>query len=247
MCHNEAKIMNDVNKQQILQDFSTWVRDEFAVAHKANTVKLASLAEFSVNPFLWSYLAYYLNGRADAKSLAEVLILPRVLGTSVNTIFGTRFQQFVTRYFENTFGSTTPGIDIEFIDKVDGRKKYCQLKAGPNVINHDDVISIRNHFGSAKRLARTNNMDVIDTDFMFALLYGEEHQKNGFITLIEKDWPVVIGQEFWYHFTGDVDFYKDLIQTISEIANEFDMKDTVQDTINSLAADITLKYPEIVE
>jgi hypothetical protein len=26
------------------------------------------------------------------------------------------------------------GIDIEFIDAIDGRRKYCQAKLGPNTI-----------------------------------------------------------------------------------------------------------------
>ena len=30
-------------------------------------------------------------------------------------------------------------MDIEFEDALDGSHKYCQLKAGPNTINKDDV------------------------------------------------------------------------------------------------------------
>lgn len=236
--------MDNIDKHQILKDFSNWWRNEFAKAHKTNTVKLESLAEFNVNPFLWSYLAYYLRGKADARSLAEVLVLPRALGTSVNTIFGARFQQFVTRYFKDALGSTTTGIDIEFEDKLDGRKKYCQLKAGPNVINKDDVTTIDNHFKTARRLARTNSLSVNDTDFVFGLLYGETGQKSAFIRTIEKDYPVYMGQEFWHHFTGDPDFYSDLIQTIGSIANEFDMQEIVEQTIDKLAASIQREHPE---
>lgn len=239
--------MNPVDKQAILSDFLTWWRDEFAVAHKSRVVALSSLSEFNVNPFLWSYLAYNLRGKADARSLAEALVLPRALGTSVNTIFGTRFQQFVTRYFQDTFGSTTPGIDVEFIDKIDGRKKYCQLKAGPNVINYDDVVTIKEHFGKARRLARTNSLQVSDTDYVFCLLYGEPEQNNAFIRSIELDYPVFTGKDFWHHFTGDEDFYNDLVQAVSEIANEFDMKETIEETIEQLALGIKAKYPDLIE
>lgn len=233
-------------KQKILADFTSWWRDELVVAHKANTIKLAKVSEFNINPFLWSYLAYYLRGKADAVSLAEVLIFPRALGTSINTSFGTRFQKFVTSYFKDTFGSTTSGIDIEFEDKVDGRKKYCQLKAGPNVINKDDVKTVKDHFGAARRLARTNSLEVNDTDYIFCLLYGEPEEKSSFIRAIETDYPVYIGQEFWHHFTGDEGFYSDLVRAIGEIANEFDMKDTVKDTVKKLAADLTKTYPDII-
>ncbi len=234
-------------KQKILQDFTSWWRNELVVAHKANTVKLAKVSEFNINPFLWSYLAYYLKGKSDAKSLAEVLILPRALGTSINTSFGTRFQKFVTNYFKDTFGSTTSGIDIEFEDKLDGRKKYCQLKAGPNVINKDDVKTVKDHFSAARRLARTNNLSVSDTDYIFCLLYGKLEEKSTFIRTIETDYPVFIGQEFWHHFTGDEDFYSDLIQTIGAIANEFDMKDTIEDTINKLGEDISENYSYLIK
>ena len=239
--------MEPVSKQQILKDFTAWWRDEFAVAHKANTTKLAFLSEFTINPFLWNYLAYYLRGNSDARSLAEALILPRALGTSVNTIFGTRFQQFVVRYFKNTYGSTTPGVDIEFEDRVDHRRKYCQLKAGPNVVNNDDIKTVVDHFDSLRRLARTNHADVRDTDCIFGLLYGKPEEKSGVIRTIERSYPVFIGQEFWYHFTGDEEFYNDLIQAIGEIANEFDLSDVVEDTIEKLSQDIKEKYPEMTE
>lgn len=49
-------------------------------------------------------------------------------------------------------GSVGGGIDIEFVDSFDDRKKYCQLKSGPNTINKDDVITIKNHFQGIKTL-----------------------------------------------------------------------------------------------
>lgn len=239
--------METINKQQILQDFASWWRDEFAASHKANTIKLSSLSEFTVNPFLWNYLAYYLRGKSDARSLAEALILPRALGTSVNTIFGTRFQQFVVHYFKDAYGSTTPGVDIEFLDKIDGRRKYCQLKAGPNVVNHDDIKTVVDHFDSLRRLARTNHNDVRDIDCIFGLLYGQPEERSGVIKKIEKAYPVFIGQKFWHHFTGDENFYHDLIEAIGKIANEFDLSDVVEETIEKLAEDISKEYPEIAK
>lgn len=239
--------MNEVNKQKILEDFKTWWRDELAVAHRVNTVKLVDSTEFTINPFLWNYLAYYLNGKADARSLAEVLVYPRVLGTSINTIFGTRFQDFVTKYFLDTFGSSTSGIDIEFIDKIDGRKKFCQLKSGPNIVNKGDVKSVKDDFGAAARLARTNHLSVDVTDYVFCLLYGEQWQKNGFVKQIEKDYVVYVGKEFWYHFTGDENFYEDLVNSVGQIANQFDMKEVVSATIDELAKDIEDKYPDLLK
>ena len=239
------RVINKNLKHKILEKAKSWWRDELAVAHRTNTLKLRSLDAFDINPFLWSYLAYFLEGNNTPESLAKVLIYPRALGTSITTSFGTRFQGFISKVFAGTFGSMTPGIDLEFIDKLDGRKKFCQIKAGPNVINYDDVYTIKNHFNTAIRTARTNHLSVNTDDFMFCLLYGEEWQQNAFIKAIAKDYKVAIGKEFWYRFTGDPDFYSDLIRSIGEVANEFNMKKNVNQVIKLLAKEIKIKYQNI--
>ena len=109
---------------------------------------------------------------SSALSLAKVLVYPRVLGTSITTSFGTSMQKFISTVLKG-YGSTTSGIDIEFIDQIDGRKKYCQLKSGPDALNNYDVTTIINHFKSAKRLAKTNNLIVSSEDFIFCTVYGE--------------------------------------------------------------------------
>lgn len=239
--------MEEQTKHEILEKAKMWLLTELIPAHRANTLKLASVKEFNINPFLWPYLAYFLEGNNDYRALARVLIYPRALGSSINTSFGSRTQQLITRLFADTYGSTTPGIDIEFIDKLDGRKKYCQIKAGPNVINRDDVTTIKVHFRTLLNLARTNNLQLQTTDMMFCLLYGEEHEKNGFIQEVEKDYIVSMGQNFWHRFTGDPDFYKDLIKALEEAAVEVNMQQEVEDVIDKLAIDIEKQYGNLVK
>jgi hypothetical protein len=239
--------MDEAAKKALLEDIKAWWRDALAKNHKANTLKLASVDELSINPFLWSYLAYFFRGNAKAESLAEVLVYPRILGASITTSFGMGFQSMVTKLFKDIAGSTTSGMDIEFIDKTDGRTKYCQLKAGPNVINRDGVATIKGHFRSAINLARQNGLPIQHDDYVFCLLYGEPWQKNSFIKEVEEDYTVYIGKEFWHHFTGDEDFYTDLITSIGEIANEYNMEATIKEVVTDLAQDIKAKYPEIVE
>ena len=239
--------MDKTQKQEIIENFKKWWRDDLATAHKQNTLKLVNLNEFTINPFLWSYLAYYLEGKGDPKALAKVLIYPRVLGTSVNTSFGQRFQNFITKYFKGTFGSSIPGIDIEFEDKLDGRRKYCQIKAGPNVVNRDDVQSVNGHFREAKARARTNHLMVVAEDYMFCLLYGEKWEWNGFVKEIDKEYIVVSGKDFWHRFTGDEDFYSDLIKAIGEIAKEYNMKEAIEEVVDKLADEIKRAYPEAID
>lgn len=232
--------MKASHKKEILSKFKIWFKDGLIESHKANTLKLTSLDAFNINPFLLYYLSNFLEGNSDPKSLAKVLIYPRVLGTSVTTSFGTQMQTFLTTVLD-AYGSTTKGIDIEFVD-ANGNRKYCQLKSGPNALNRDDVSTIKGHFDGVRHLARTNNMNVGINDMVFCLLYGEPHEKNSFVKELEKDYPVLIGKEFWHTFTGDEGFYQDLIDAVAEIAKEVDMKSLVEEVINKLAKEIETKF-----
>ena len=67
-----------MNKKKIIKNFKDWFKDSIIENHKKNTQKLETLNEFNINPFLLHYLANYLEGNSDPKSLAKALIYPRV-------------------------------------------------------------------------------------------------------------------------------------------------------------------------
>lgn len=229
--------MTKKEKEKLLLKFKDWFKDSLIVSHTKNTKKLNKIKNFQINPFLLYYLANYLEGNSNPTSLAKVLIYPRVLGTSITTSFGTHMQSFITKVL-GAYGSTTKGIDIEFVDQVDKRKKYCQLKSGPNALNKDDVKTIKDHFQGVKNLARTNNLKIDLNDLIFCLTYGEVNEKNAFIKELEKDYTIYMGEEFWYRFTGDLNFYKDLIHAAGEIAKEVNMKKVVEEVIDELSKEI---------
>lgn len=102
------------------------------------------------------YLAQFAFGNSDPESLAKVLIYPRVLGTSITTTFRNQMQVYCGSVLSG-HGSLVNGMDIEFIDCLDGKKKFCQVKAGPQTITKDDVATMVGHFQAAIRLSRTNN------------------------------------------------------------------------------------------
>ena len=52
-------------------------------------------------------------------------------------------------------------------------------------------------------------------------------------------------EEFWHRFTGDEDFYVDLINAIGEVANEYNMKRKISQVVSELAKDIKEKYPDL--
>lgn len=222
------------------------MRSSLISNHLKNTEKLESLREFKINPFLWPYLANYYKGDTNYRSLAEVLILPRILGTSITTTFGLGVQQFIATVFsDESFGSVVSGIDIEFIDAIDGRRKYCQLKAGPNALNKDDVKTIADHFTAVKNLARQNSLALQLDDLVLGVIYGEPEEMNANIKKVGESYTVYSGKEFWHRFTGDADFYEDLAVAMAEVADEVDVREVINKTIDNLAEDIIKKYPEI--
>lgn len=235
--------MNDKEKQVILEKAKQFFRESIVNRHKINTEKLKSLSELQPNPFLMKYLANFAFGTCSAQDIAKALVYPRVLGSSINTSFGMAMQTFCSEVLDG-FGSTTKGIDIEFIDQTDNRKKYCQIKAGPNTINKDDVTTIKNHFTDIRNLARTNRLTSFNsgTDCIVGVFYGQSDDLSSFYKEINTDYPVYIGQEFWYRLTGDEHFYSALINSFAEVADEVDGSELLEETIEALAQQITKKY-----
>jgi hypothetical protein len=229
--------MNEAKKTEILKKAKSWFQETIARNHVLNTEKLADPDEFNINPFLATYLANFLEGNSSPNSIAKALIYPRILGTSITTSFGTNIQRFSSEVL-SSYGSAIPGIDLEFIDQIDQQKKYCQLKAGPNTINKDDVESIRNHFGAAIRLAKTNSLRVATDDFIVGVLYGSVTELSGhYLRIIEQyHHPVYVGAEFWTRLTGNKDFYKDLIGAVAEVAENANCSCLLDKVISRLAS-----------
>lgn len=234
--------MNETQRKQILENAKDFFRSQIVKSHINTACKKASrLSEYNVNPFLFKYLANFLTGNDDAESIARALVLPRILGSSINTSFGMKIQNLVSSLFKG-LGSTTPGIDIEFIDAIDGRKKYCQLKAGPNTINFDDVKTVLDHFQGIRNLARTNNLKLGIDDMIVGIIYGEESEISSHYKKIADRYPVIIGKDFWHHLTGHENFYFELIDAMGEVALEVDGSQVVEQTIQTLAKEIQAKY-----
>tara|TARA_Y100000815_G_scaffold144396_1_gene130685 strand:- start:1904 stop:2611 length:708 start_codon:yes stop_codon:yes gene_type:complete len=234
--------MNNKQKQKIIENAKSFFRDEIVQNHINSACQRASkLSSYNINPFLYKYLANFLTGNDKPESIAKALVLPRILGTSINTSFGMKIQSLISSLFEG-LGSTTQGIDIEFIDEIDKRKKYCQLKAGPNTINKDDVVTIVNHFNGVRNLARTNNLNIGINDMIVGVIYGDHNDLSSHYKKIEQNYPVIVGQDFWHRLTGQKNFYFELIDAIGEVALEVDATKVVSETISKLAKEIKNKF-----
>lgn len=229
--------MNDKERQQILSNAKMFFKNRIADNHVANTEKLKSLDIFNINPFTHKYLAKFAFGDSNPESMAKALLYPRILGTSIATTFGTQLQFFCNEVL-SSYASAVSGIDVEFTDAIDGRKKYCQLKAGPTTINHDDVDTIKNHFKSIRNLARTNHLDIRVDDCVVGVFYGEEKDLSRSYRRINEEYPVYAGAHFWHRLTGDEDFYNNLINAFAEVADETDSSALVSDILKCLSDEI---------
>lgn len=228
--------MKQDEKDAILEKAQIWFRESISENHIKNTKKLVKASKFDVNPFLAVYLSNFLTGNTKPESIAKALLYPRVLGTSITTSFGTNIQKFTNEVL-SSFGSTTSGIDIEFIDQINNNKIYCQLKSGPNTINKDDVETIVDHFKKVINLGRTNNLRITHDDMVVGIIYGDNASLNGHYKRItgEYNYPIYIGQNFWYRLTGDENFYSDLIHAIGQVAIEADFSEELEDVIIELS------------
>lgn len=229
--------MTEQEKREFLTKAKASFRDSFASNHYRNTEKLDKVRAFTVNPFLLKYLTMFAFGEDTPENRAKALLYPRAFGTSVTTGFG-NYIQTLCNQLRQTYPSTTSGMDIEFIDALDQRRKYCQLKASTQTINKDDVKTIKDHFLNAIRLARTNHQPIASMDCIVGVCYGTEAELSSHYKKINEDYPVYVGAAFWTRLTGDDHFYEDLIDAFAEVAADINASDMVNKTVQRLAENI---------
>lgn len=212
--------MTSQQKQAIINSGKKYFRTTIIPNHLKNLQKL-SLSSFNINPFLINYLAAFLCGNTEPRSLAKALIYPRILGTSLNTSFGQNIQVFISSLEEITGGASgIEGIDIEFVDAIDGRRKYCQCKAGPQTINKEDIATILGHFKYLMNKSRLDKMGLQFDDLIVGVLYGERDNLSANYKAIDAHYPVLCGADFWERLTGDNEFYNRLAKAFGEVVEE---------------------------
>ena len=174
--------------------------------------------------------------------MAKALVYPRILGTSLNTSFGQNIQIFISQLAEIAgCASGIDGIDIEFVDALDGRKKYCQCKACPQTINTDDVDTILGHFKRRISKARLDRMALQMDDMIVGVLYGDRISAN--YKTIATTYPVYCRVEFWEHLTGDKSFYYQFAKAFGEVVEEegIDGSALIMQKVSDIAKEIKEK------
>jgi hypothetical protein len=206
--------------------------------HIASSLKIhSSLNSYNINPIVVKYLSKVLDDKYSPEGVAKALYYPRVLGTSINTSFGTQIQKMFVE-LGIAKGSLIKGMDIEFYDKIDLREKWCQLKSGPNTINSEDVKPLIKKFTDTIRLARANNSHLSNSDFIVGVLYGEAKELSMHYKIIDRVHPVLVGRDFWHRITGFPNFYDHLVLELHKSISNLDTKDFLRKGCDDLAAEI---------
>ena len=232
--------MTEEQKKIVVDTGKLFFRDIIISNHIKNIEKLR-LKDFKINPFIINYLASLFCGDTKPESLAKALLYPRILGTSINTSFGTSIQHFISGLAEVTGNASgIEGIDIEFIDALDGRRKFCQCKAGPQTINAPDVETIFGHFKKFIGKSRLDKLPLQIEDLIVGVLYGEEEELSSCYKTINSMYPVYCGATFWEHLTGDSRFYARLAKAFGEVVEDekIDGRGIIQSKVNDLAKEI---------
>lgn len=227
-----------MNEKELLEVITVYFEEKIFENHKISSLKTHSkLKSYKINPIVVKYLSKILENDFTAIGIAKALYYPRVLGTSINTSFGTRIQNMFVE-LNLAEGSLIKGMDIEFTDKVDGRRKWCQLKSGPNTINSEDVSPLLKKFTTVTNLARTNSMDLNNSDLILGVLYGEEDQLSQHYRKIDELFPVIIGEEFWHRLTGFPNFYNKLVSNLDLMTLNLDTEGFFKQGYMALAKEI---------
>ncbi|MEP2239872.1 MAG: PmeII family type II restriction endonuclease [Maribacter sp.] len=227
-----------MNENELLGIVTKYFEEKIFDNHKINSLKNHSkLKSYKINPILVKYLSKVLEDDFTPIGIAKALYFPRVLGTSINTSFGTRIQNMFVE-LKLADGSLIKGMDIEFVDKIDNRKKWYQLKSGPNTINSEDVNPLLKKFSTVANLARTNQINLNNSDLILGVLYGTENQLSQHYKKIDEKHPVIIGVEFWHRITGFPDFYNKLVINLDKMILSLDTEQFFKKGYTELAEEI---------
>lgn len=227
--------MTEYQKKAIIESGKEYFRSTIIPNHLKNLQKL-KLKDFNVNPFLINYLAAFLCGNTEPESLAKALVYPRVLETIFSTSSSQNIQFLISSFEQiNDDASDIAGIDIEFVDALDGRKKY-----GIFASRIEDIDGLTNILGKCKKaiidIDKDHWYDLMDDVIVF-LPFGNKNELKVELRTISTTYPVLCGMDFWNHLTGDPKFYNNLLIEFCKIMDEEQVCfDLLNDVVNSLKA-----------
>lgn len=232
--------MIDLQEIELINKIVSYIKTNILDNHITASIMVNSkLKTYNINPIVVKYLSKLLDNGYTPLGVAKALFYPRVLGTSINTSFGTRLQKMFVE-LGIARGSMLDGMDIEFYDLKENVERWCQLKSGPNTINSEDVKPMIKKFTDIINRARTNTAlkGISNSSFIVGVIYGESDELSMHYKEIDKVHPVFIGADFWHRLTGYENFYFGLVAALHTTIMNLETEKVIELGCLKLAAEI---------
>ncbi len=141
-------------------------------------------------------------------------ILDAFLSSQEEGIFGEFLEELAIFIYSQVYDgqkSAAEGIDLEF--ETDSIRYIVSIKSGPNWGNSSQIAKLRDNFGKAKRILRTNisSTNVVAVN---GCCYGKDRKPD------KGDYLKLCGQQFWDFISGDENLYTDIIEPLGNQAKE---------------------------
>ena len=194
-----------------LDDVKEYVNDNIADFHRR---RIKSLEELRLEKLLTKnpYLFKAKNLRTPELLVRD--LLSAFLSSSEEKLFGDFLEGLAVFVAERTCGghkSTAQGVDLEFFNN--DTHYVVSIKSGPNWGNSSQQSKLEQDLQTATarlKQARRN----LNVQSVLGICYGKT--KTAFI----RGYMKIVGQNFWYFISENLDLYTDIIEPIGHRARE---------------------------
>ena len=194
-----------------LDDVKDYVNDHVVDFHRR---RIKSLEELRLEKLLTKnpYLFKAKNLRTPELLVRD--LLSAFLSSSEEKLFGDFLEGLAVFVAERTCGghkSTAQGVDLEFFNN--DTHYVVSIKSGPNWGNSSQQSKLEQDLQTATarlKQARRN----LNVQSVLGICYGKT--KTAFI----RGYMKIVGQNFWYFISENLDLYTDIIEPIGHRARE---------------------------
>ena len=173
--------------------------------------KLENIKELQLEQLLKRKNPYLFKAKNVATSEEFIKsIVNAHLSSQEETMFGDFLEglaQFVCNKKYRGQKSSSEGLDLDFTR--DGKRFLVSIKSGPNWGNSQQITKMKDNFKKARKIAKDRNIICVN-----GCCYGRDQNED------KGDYIKKCGQSFWEFITGDLEFYKKIIEPLGHKAKE---------------------------
>ena len=235
---NIILFLTEQQKQSIIESGKDYFRSIIIPSHLKN-LKMLKLKDFNVNPFMFQYLD------ASFESLAKALLYPKAFEVIVCQGSSAGLYDLFWKISRMTRRVTINKKigELEFVDAIDGRKKYCCFTNTCTELIRCDLNAILSQYKCILNEKMQGDLSFQIDDLVVGVVFGEHNKLSPNYKTLETTFPVYCGAEFWEHLMGDKHFYSRLLNAFVEVVEQEDMPvcDCIRKKVKEIAQEIAEK------